>query len=402
MTATAGPLAGVRVLELAGLGPGPFAAMMLADLGADVVRIDRPGRPEVAAGGPREDILNRGKRSILLDLKHAADVQTALELVRSADILIEGFRPGVTERLGLGPDDCWAHNPALVYGRMTGWGQEGPLAEDAGHDLDYIAVTGALHAMGAADSAPQIPLNLVGDFGGGALYLVAGVLAGLVEATRSGIGQVVDAAICDGTAHLLSSIYGAVAAGAWTDRRESNLLDGGAPFYRVYETADARFVAVAALENRFYTALLDGLSLDEDPAVQHDRSEWPRLHALFQGAFASRSSDEWLEVFSGTDACVAPVVSLVEAPEHPHMKHRQVFAEIDGILQPAPAPRFSRTVTRVSSPPPVPGQHTMAVLREWGAGAGAAPDPTGAGELDGSRLLAGGSRVPAGRPGRAS
>lgn len=361
-----GPLAGCRVIELAGLGPAPFAAMTLADMGADVVRIERPGGSGFFPGLEHLDVLNRGKRSVALDLKDNHDVETVLDLITKADILVEGYRPGVAERLGLGPDTCLARNPRLVYGRMTGWGQEGPLSQSAGHDIGYIALTGALHAIGTNGGPPQIPLNLVGDFGGGATYLVMGVLAALRHADRTGEGQVVDAAIVDGAAHLLASAHMMIAADVWHDERGTNMLDGGWPFYAVYETADGRHMAVGALEPQFYAELVRILDLDVDPAAQHDRSTWPELRRLLTEAFASRSRDDWAAMFDGTDACVAPVLSLHEAAAHPHMAARGTLTEHGGVLQAAPAPRFSVTTTRLGTVPPTPGQDTAEALQSWG------------------------------------
>lgn len=366
-----GPLSGCRVLELAGLGPAPFAGMLLADLGADVIRVDRPGS---AAGADRTDLLNRGKRSVLLDLKDPAGVSVALSMAERADVFIEGYRPGVAERLGVGPGDCLARNPRLVYGRMTGWGQDGPMAQLAGHDIAYIAITGALHAIGAAGGPPQIPLNLLGDFGGGSTYLVIGVLAALNEVHRTGRGQVVDAAIVDGTAHLLALAHSMLATGTWSDQRGVNLLDGGAPYYSVYETSDGKYMAVGALEHRFYTELLARLGIDEDPAVRNDQSRWPVLRKRLAAAFATRTRAEWTEVFDGSDACVAPVLSLREAAGHPQMKARGSLIERDGVLQPAPAPRFSRTPAALSTPPHVPGQDTQEALASWGVSAAGPAD----------------------------
>lgn len=361
-----GPLNGCKVVELAGLGPAPFAAMTLADMGAEVIRIERPGGSGFFAGLEQLDILNRGKKSVALDLKSECDVETVLALVERADILIEGYRPGVAERLGLGPDVCFARNARLVYGRMTGWGQEGPLAHSAGHDIGYIALTGALHAIGEAGGPPRIPLNLVGDFGGGANYLTMGVLAALRHADRTGEGQVVDAAIVDGASHLLGSTHMMMAADAWHDERGVNMLDGGFPFYAVYETSDGKHMAVGALEPQFYKELLRILDLDLDPSAQHDRSTWPAMRRLFMDAFATRTRDEWTALFEGTDACVAPVLSLREAADHPHMRARRTLVDHNGVLQAAPAPRFSSTKTEVGSAPPKPGQDTVEVLRAWG------------------------------------
>ena len=365
-SSSGGPLAGLRVVELAGIGPGPFAAMLLADLGADVVRVDRPG-PGAGFGPPEKDLLNRGKRSVLVDLKHTEGAEVVLALAEQADILVEGWRPGVAERLGVGPRPALERNPALVYGRMTGWGQEGPLAQTAGHDIDYIALAGALHPVGPQQGPPQIPLNLVGDFGGGALYLVVGCLAALHVARSTGRGQVIDAAIVDGAAHLTTGLSGLLAVGLWRPQRGSNLLDGGAPFYSVYATADGEHMAVGALEPQFYAELLRLLDLTgEELPAQHDVGGWPVLRARFAEVFAGRTRDEWTRHFEGTDACVAPVLSLGEAPRHPHLVARETFAEEFGIRQPTSAPRFSETPGRIAGPPPAPGAHTESVLSEWG------------------------------------
>ncbi|MGN6330031.1 MAG: CaiB/BaiF CoA transferase family protein [Motilibacteraceae bacterium] len=361
-----GPLEGVHVVELAGIGPGPFAAMMLADLGAEVLRIDRPTGPGLSFGAPHLDVLNRGRRNVAVDLKDPRGREVVLRLVERAEVLVEGFRPGVTERLGLGPDDCWARNPALVYGRMTGWGQDGPLASTAGHDIGYVAVTGALHAVGRAGGPPQVPVNLVGDFGGGAMYLVIGVLAALLEARSSGRGQVVDAAIVDGATGLTAMLHGMLAAGTWQDRRGVNLLDSGAPFYDVYETADGRWMAVGALEPQFYAALLAVLDLGEDVPDRNDPRQWPALRERFAARFRERTQAEWTGLFEGTDACVAPVLSLTEAPQHPHLAARGSFVEHAGVVQPAPAPRFSRTPGALGEPPAHPGQHSREALTDWG------------------------------------
>ncbi|MER6081764.1 CaiB/BaiF CoA-transferase family protein [Streptomyces sp. NPDC001833] len=362
----AGPLAGCRVLELGGIGPGPFAGMLLADLGAEVVRVDRPGREsEPDAGGPAA-VLDRGKRSVVLDLKRPAAAEALLQLVSRADVLIEGFRPGVTERLGIGPHDCLARNPRLVYGRMTGWGQDGPLAAAAGHDITYIALTGALGAIGEAGGPPRIPLNLVGDFGGGGCYLVIGVLAALHAVGRTGAGQVVDAAIVDGTAHLLASTFAKLARDEWRDERGVNRFDGGWPFYAVYETKDSRHVAVGALERTFYRSLVELLGLGVDPDRQHDRSAWPELRELLANRFAERTRDEWAALFEGTDACVAPVLSLTEAAAHPHLAARASLFTRDGVLQPAAAPRFSATPARPGRTAPAVGADSRAVFRDWG------------------------------------
>ncbi|MEV5930917.1 CaiB/BaiF CoA transferase family protein [Streptomyces cellulosae] len=360
-----GPLTGVRVVELAGIGPGPFAAMLLADLGADVVRVDRPGGPGLGID-PARDITNRNKRSVVVDLKTADGVKHVLDLAGRADILIEGYRPGVAERLGVGPEDCRARNPRLVYGRMTGWGQEGPLADRAGHDIGYIAVTGALGMTGEPGRPPVAPANLLGDYAGGSLYLVVGVLAALHHARATGAGQVVDAAIVDGTAHLTSMIHGMLAAGAWQDRRGANLLDGGCPYYGTYETADGGHMAVGALEPRFYAEFLRLLDLTELAGAHADVTRWPELRAKVAERFASRTRDDWTAVFEGTDACVAPVLSLREAPHHPHLAARSTFTDHAGITQPAPAPRFSATPATVRTGPARPGADTEDVARDWG------------------------------------
>jgi alpha-methylacyl-CoA racemase len=363
-----GPLQGIRVVELAGIGPGPFCGMLLADMGADVLRIDRK---DGADGGvqipPRLDLLNRNKRSVSADLKSAAGRETVLRLVEKADILIEGYRPGVTEKLGLGPADCQARNPRLVYGRMTGWGQDGPLSQVAGHDLNYLALSGVLHAIGPRDGAPQVPLNLIGDFGGGALYLALGVLAATLEARTSGRGQVVDAAMVDGVASLSTLFHSLRQMDQWNLTRGDNLFDGGAPFYAVYETRDGRHVSVAAVEPRFYAILLDKLGLAEaDLPGQYDRAGWPRLRERLAEVFRSRSRDQWSELFGNADACFAPVLDLDEAREHPLARERGMYRERDGIVQPAPAPRFSRTPGELRLPPPEPGRHDQEALADWG------------------------------------
>ncbi len=368
----AGPLSGVRVVELAGIGPGPFAAMMLADLGADVLRIDRPpaAGPPADRGEARTQLLHRGRRSVVADLRRPEGAETLLRLAGRADVLLEGYRPGVTERLGVGPDACWERNHALVYGRITGWGQDGPLATTAGHDIDYIAVTGALHAMGRRGEPPAVPLNLVGDFGGGAMYLVTGVLAALLEAWGSRRGQVVDAAMVDGASSLMTGIYGGLAGGWWRDERGVNLLDTGAPYYDVYETADGEWMAVGALESRFYAEFALKLGLGEQEAQQQaerdDPSRWPELRGRIAAAFKERTRAEWAEIFAGSDACVAPVMSMSEAPDHPHLAARSTFVDPDGVTQPAPAPRFSRTPGAIQMPPPWPGEHTREALLDWG------------------------------------
>jgi alpha-methylacyl-CoA racemase len=364
VTNASGPLAGLRVLELPAIGPAPFATMLLADLGADVVRIDRPGGQQLQVVAPEHDLLGRGKRSLLLDLKSADDLATVLVLVERTDLLVEGFRPGVAERLGVGPEECLARNPRLVYGRMTGWGQDGPAAATAGHDITYVAVTGALHAIGEAGGPPQIPLNLVGDFSG-ALYLVTGLLAALHESRASGHGQVVDAAMVDSSAHLMTAFYGLHAQGAWQDERGVNFLDGGAPFYGVYRTSDDRYMAVGALEPAFYKELLSRLGLEPSDNVQTDVQSWPALRARFSAAFATRTQAEWVDTFAGSDACVEPVLGLQHAPAHPHLAARGTFVHDRGVVQPGPAPRFSRTPAHLDRPPPTPGQHQDEVLADW-------------------------------------
>ncbi|MFI7586928.1 CaiB/BaiF CoA transferase family protein [Spongisporangium articulatum] len=360
-----GPLAGLRVVELAGLGPAPLACMLLADLGADVVRVDRPGAQPLS-GDPARDLLNRNRRCLSVDLKQPAGRDVVLDLVRRADVLIEGFRPGVTERLGLGPDDCAAVNPRLVYGRMTGWGQDGPLAQRAGHDIDYIALTGALHATARPGQRPTPPLNLLGDFGGGALFLAFGVLAAVLEARGSGQGQVVDAAIVDGTAVLATMIWSLRDQGLWRDEPATNLLDGGAPFYDVYECADGGHLAVGALEQRFYAELVKHSGAELDPAQQYDARTWPQQRETLAALFRTRARDEWAAVFAGTDACVAPVLEWSEAPAHPHLAERATFTETGGVPQPAPAPRFSRTPAPAVRPPRAADADTESVLDELG------------------------------------
>ncbi|WP_370484759.1 CaiB/BaiF CoA transferase family protein [Mycobacterium sp. pUA109] len=362
----AGPLAGIRVIELVGMGPGPFAAMLLGDLGADVLCVDRPGGPEGAIS-PELDPTRRNRRSVCVDLKRPNADELILRLVESTDALIDVFRPGVAERLGIGPDECLARNPRLVYGRMTGWGQGGPLAADAGHDINYVAVSGSLDLIGRRGEAPVPPLNLLGDYAGGGMLLTIGVLAALANASRSGRGQVVDAAMVDGASLLTTYIHGLRAVGAWQDRRGMNLIDTGAPFYNVYQTADGKHVAVGALEARFYRNLLNRLGIDDvDPADQMDQTTWPAMTIRLAEIFRSRTRDEWCALFEGADACVTPVLALGEVASHPHHRHRGSFTQVDGVLQPAPAPRFSQTPTSIRRPPPRRGQHTDEVLLDWG------------------------------------
>lgn len=368
MTDTRGPLSGVKILELAGIGPGPYAAMLLADLGAEVVRIERPGSP-ASEVPPELDVSRRNRRSVVIDLRDPDGVATVLTMVRHADVLLEGFRPGVTERLGIGPEDCRKVNPRLVYGRMTGWGQDGPLAHSAGHDIGYIALTGALGAIGRAGEAPVPPVNLVGDFGGGSTFLVIGVLAALWESARSGHGQVVDAAIVDGAASLTALLHGLLAAGRWVDRRGENFLDGGVPWYDTYRTADDQWVAVGALEPKFYGEFTRLLGLpDEIAALRQTPERRTELRTAIADLFATRSQEQWSAVFDGTDACVAAVLPLGRAASHPHphLVARETFIDVGGVRQPAPAPRFSRTPTALPTPPPAPGADSRAVLTEWG------------------------------------
>jgi alpha-methylacyl-CoA racemase len=361
-----GPLNGLTAIEVASLAPGPFCGMVLADLGADVIRVDRPGGA-VGALPSGADVLGRGRRSVAIDLKHCDGPGVVLRMVERADVLIEGFRPGVAERLGIGPAACLDRNPRLVYGRATGWGQEGPLAGEAGHDLDYLAVAGALHPIGPPER-PEVPVNFVADFGGGGMLLAVGVLAALWERDRSGMGQVVDAAMVDGVGLLTAMLHGLRAAGLWSDERHSNLLDGGAPFYGVYETSDGRHVAVAALEPQFYEALLGGLGLaEEELPSQMDRARWPELRTRIAAVFRTRDRDSWEDVFAGTDACVAPVLTPSEAPRHPQAVARGAFIEVAGVTQPAPAPRFGRTPPGAPGPPPSgPGADARQVLEAFG------------------------------------
>ncbi len=363
-----GPLAGVRVIELAGIGPGPFAAMMLSDMGADVIRVDRAG--SVYGGDPQSppaDIMNRGRRSIGVDLKSPDGLETVMRLVESADALIEGFRPGVTERLGLGPEDCMARNPRLVYGRMTGWGQDGPYAHAAGHDINYISLAGALEPMGRKGEAPVPPLNLVGDFGGGGMMLAFGVVCAIIESRGSGTGQVVDAAMVDGAATLMTFFHGFRAMGVWDDERGTNLLDTGAHFYDVYETADGTYLSIGSIEPQFYAQLRETLGLtDSRWDQQMSRSAWPELKAELRELFLTRTRDEWCELMEHTDICFAPVLSMAEAPSHPHNVARGTFTEVAGVVQPRPAPRFSRTDSSIQRPPAHAGQHTDELLTEAG------------------------------------
>ena len=359
-----GPLAGIKVVEMAGIGPGPFCAMMLSDMGAEVIRVDRLAHK---GSGHRANVLNRGRRSIAVDLKNPDGVAAVQQLIDAADVVIEGFRPGVMERLGLGPDTCLARNPRLIFGRMTGWGQSGPLAPAAGHDINYISIGGALGAMGYSDRPPAPPLNLVGDFGGGAMYLLAGVLAALVERSTSGQGQVIDAAMTDGTASLLSPFYGMMAMGMWTKERMDNRLDGGAHYYGSYACSDGKFISIGSIEPQFYALLLEICGIDDPEfAKQNDKQHWASLRGKLEALFVTQTRDHWCALLEGTDVCFAPVLDLQEAPQHPHNLARQSFVEIDGVTQPAPAPRFSRTPTTVQAPAAMAGEHSEEILNDWG------------------------------------
>ncbi|QIX28349.1 CoA transferase [Nocardioides sp. JQ2195] len=360
-----GPLRGVKVVEIAGIGPSPHACMILADLGADVIRIERPGGQLLTGGS--HDLLNRGRPSVALNLKDPAAVETVLTLVEDADVLVEGMRPGVTERMGIGPDQCLARNPRLVYGRMTGWGQTGPFAQVAGHDMNYIAITGTLHGLGQDPARPHFPTNLVGDFGGGSTYLVMGILAALLESRTGGQGQVVDAAIVDGTAHLNAMTAAFLAGGNFQEKRAANMLDGGMPFYDIYETSDGKHMSVGALEPQFYDVFVELLEIKDSAPDRFDFSRSDELRAVIAERFATRTQAEWIEVFEGTEACVAGIIPMSEAIEHPHMKARGVFVEHEGLTQPAPAPRFSRTEASLSLPPAEKaGAQTREALTAWG------------------------------------
>jgi alpha-methylacyl-CoA racemase len=362
-----GPLHGVKVIELAGIGPGPFAGTLLSDMGAEIVRVERA---ELAATADRPSGFifdGRGRRAITVDLKHADGVETVLRLVEQADALIEGFRPGVTERLGLGPDTCLARNPRLVYGRMTGWGQDGPLAQAAGHDINYISLAGALAHFGRVGQPPTPPLNMVGDYGGGGMFLAFGVVCGVVEARTSGAGQVVDAAMVDGAAYLMGAMWGLRGMGGFSEERGTNLLDTGSPFYDVYETADGEWVSIGSIEPQFFAQLLELTGIDHDDLPhQMDRSGWPLLRERLTAVFKAKTRNEWVEVLEGTDVCFAPVLAMSEARAHPHVVARRMIVEHDGIEQPAPAPRFSRTTEEIQGPAALPGEHSEAVLADYG------------------------------------
>lgn len=362
----AGPLDGVRVVELAGLGPAQLGGLLLSDLGADVILIDRPadGPGAIPTADARAALLNRGRRSIALDLKDPADIEVAWQLIEGADVLVDPYRPGVTERLGVGPDPALERNPRLVYARMTGWGQDGPLAQAAGHDINYIALAGALEPMGRADQPPPVPLNLIGDFGGGGMMLAFGIVSALLERERSGRGQVIDAAMLDGVAALLSGIHHLRAVGNWTDGRGRNWAQGAAPWYRAYTTADGGFVTVGPLEPKFYLQLLAALEIEPEPWPQWDESRWPALTAELERIFATRSRDAWCALLEGTDVCFAPALALGEAPLHPHNVARRTFVELDGTTQPAPVPRFARTPGAIQRRPPLPGEHSAEIRSE--------------------------------------
>ena len=361
-----GPLSGIKVIELKGIGPGPYAGMLLADMGAEVIVVERSRQPNGIASASKDDISSRGKKSIALNLKNPEGVETLLKLIESADMLLEGFRPGVTERLGIGPDICHARNPRLIYGRLTGWGQTGPLAKVAGHDINYISIAGALASIGTPDT-PVPPLNLVGDYAGGSLFLVMGMLAALIERNHSGTGQVIDAAITDGTASLMTVLYSLHNMGEWIPKRSSNLLDGGAHFYGVYETADKKFVSVGSIEPQFYKLLIEKAQLDPDKfADQYDQENWPELKKLLEKIFKTKTRQQWCDLLDGSDACFSPVLDFTEAPEHPHNIARSTFIKIDGTVQPGTAPKFSRSTSHLPSAPKSEGSDTESVLKELG------------------------------------
>lgn len=359
-----GALNGIRVIEMAGIGPGPFCAMMLADMGAEVIRIDRLAHK---GQGHKANVLNRNRKSLAMDLKNPRALKSVLKLINEADVLIEGFRPGVMERLGLGPDICLENNPKLVYGRMTGWGQDGPLAQVAGHDINYISIAGALGAMGYADRPPAPPLNLVGDFGGGAMYLLTGILAALLERNASGEGQVIDAAMTDGTASLLTPFYGLMAMNQWGTDRFSNRLDGGAYYYGSYECSDGKYISIGSLEPQFYALLIEKSGIvDESFNEQLDQAAWPAKREKLVELFKTKSREEWCQIMEGTDVCFAPVLDLAEAPQHPHNQARKTFVDFEGVTQPAPAPRFSRTPSTIQSSAAIAGEHSEEILADWG------------------------------------
>ncbi len=359
-----GPLKGIKVVEMAGIGPGPFCAMMLSDMGAEVIRVDRLAHK---GSGHKANVLNRGRRSIAIDLKNSQGVDTVKKLIDQADVVIEGFRPGVMERLGLGPEECLERNPRLVFGRMTGWGQHGPLAHAAGHDINYISIGGALGAMGHPDRPPSPPLNLVGDFGGGAMYLLAGVLAALVERASSDKGQVIDAAMTDGTASLLTPFYGMMAMGMWTTQRNDNRLDGGAHYYGSYTCSDGKHISIGSIEPQFYALLLELCGIDDPEFLkQNEKESWASLRQKLEELFATKTQAQWCELLEGTDVCFAPVLNLAEAPQHPHNKARASFVDFEGVTQPAPAPRFSRSQSSIQSAAAIAGEHSEEILKDWG------------------------------------
>ncbi len=364
-----GPLSGLKIVELAGIGPGPFCCMLLSDMGAEVVRVDRAANVGKDEKTYRHNLLTRGRKNIAVDLKNPDGVETVLKLIDQADGLIEGFRPGVMERLGLGPDVCLKRNPKLVYGRMTGWGQDGPIAHTAGHDINYISLSGALYSIGEKDGPPVPPLNLVGDFGGGALYMAMGLLAGIIEARTSGKGQVIDCSMVEGSASLMTAMYGALAQGSWKEERGTNRLDKGAHYYNVYETKDGEHISVGSIEPQFYALLLKHTGLEgQELPDQLDRPKWPEMQKRLAEIFKTKTRDEWVSIMEQTDICFAPILRMSEALKHPHNVHRKSFVEVDGIPQPAPAPRFERTPSHIHRPPARAGQHTDEVLLEWGFG----------------------------------
>ncbi len=365
-----GPLSGLKIIEMAGIGPGPFCAMLLADLGADILRIDRM-KPSETGGyrDPKFDLLNRGRRSVAVNLKNPKSAALILDLVKGADALIEGFRPGVMERLNIGPEACMERNPRLVYGRMTGWGQDGPLAQVPGHDINFIAISGALHGIGHKNERPVPPLNLIGDFGGGSLYLALGIVCALLEARNSGKGQVVDAAMSDGVASLMTMFHSLQAMGKWDGNIGTSYLCGAAPYYDVYETADGKYVAVGAIEGRFYNTLLEHLEINPASLPARENSEnWKAIRATLAAVFLRHDRDHWSRLLEKTDSCFAPVLSISEAPNHPHHQARGTYTHVDGVIQPGPAPKFSRTPGAIQGPPPLPGAHTRSGLIDWGVG----------------------------------
>jgi len=364
-----GPLSSLKILEFAGIGPGPMCAMLLSDMGAEVIRIDRMVKADLGLKrDPKKDVMNRGRRSIAVDLKRPEGVELVLKMIEQADAITEGFRPGVMERLGLGPAVCMTRNKKLVYGRMTGWGQYGPLSQAAGHDINYISLTGALNAVGREGEVPVHPLNLVGDFGGGALYLAMGVLAAIIEAKSSGKGQIVDCAMTDGSASLMSMFYGMKSMGGWSEERGTNAIDTGSHYYNVYETADGKYISIGSIEPKFYQEMLEKAGLVDDDTLsdQQDRGNWPDMKARFSEIFKTKSRDQWCEIMEGSDACFAPVLNMQESIDHPHNIARETFVEVGGVVQPAPAPRFSVTPSEISKPPSAPGEDTDRVLKDWG------------------------------------